>query len=151
MSRVIVAIVIAAVTGWAGLTGAFAEDRASPDEAKAMAEKAAAVLKADGPDKAFPQFNDQKGAFHDRDLYVFVQNHEATNVAFGGNPALLGKNVANLKDVDGKAFIQEMQATKDRGWVEYKFQNPETKAVETKVSYVIWVGDYLVGVGAYKK
>jgi cytochrome c len=79
-----------------------------------------------------------------------VQNRDAVNVAFGGNPALLGKNVGNLKDVDGKPFIREMQALKDSGMVEYKFINPETKSVETKVSYVIWVGDYLVGVGAYK-
>jgi hypothetical protein len=134
---------------WSSLA-ALAGDRGTPEEAKAMAERAAALLKAEGPDKAFPQFNDQKGAFHDRDLYVFVQNREAVNVAFGGNPALLGKSVGNLKDVDGKAFIQDMQALKGSGSVEYKFINPETKAVETKISFVIWVGDFLVGVGAYK-
>src|SRR4051794_40835192 len=133
-----------------GTLAVSAEERGTPEEAKAMVERAAQLLKTEGAEKAFPVFNDQKGSFHDRDLYVFVQNRDAVNVAFGGNPALLGKNVGNLKDVDGKAFIREMQAVKDRGVVEYKFINPETKAVESKVSYVIWVGDYLVGVGAYK-
>ena len=149
MRQMIVALVAAAMMAWSGLT-ALADDRGTPEEAKAMVEKAAALLKAEGPEKAFPQFNDQKGPFNDRDLYVFVQNRDAVNVASGGNPALLCKNVGNLKDVDGKPFIRDMQAVKDRGSVEYKFINPETKAVETKISYVIWVNDYLVGVGAYK-
>ena len=149
MRSMLMAAAVAAMMVWSGLA-ALAADRGTPEEAKAMVEKAAALLKAEGPDKAFPQFNDQKGPFHDRDLYVFVQNHDAVNVAFGGNPALLGKNVGNLKDVDGKPFIRDMQALKGGGAVEYKFINPETKAVETKISYVIWVGDYLVGVGAYK-
>jgi cytochrome c len=149
MKPMILGIAVAIMTVWSGLT-ALAGERATPDEAKAMAEKAATLLKADGPEKAFPAFNDQKGAFQDRDLYVFVQNREGVNVAFGGNPAMLGKNVMNLKDVEGKSFIKEMQALKDAGWVEYKWVNPQTKAVETKASYVVWVGDYLVGVGAYK-
>jgi cytochrome c len=52
-------------------TGAFAGDSGTPDEAKAMAIRAGDLLKAEGPEKAFPEF--EKGAaFHDRDLYVMV-------------------------------------------------------------------------------
>jgi cytochrome c len=128
---------------------AQAAGHGTPDEAKAMAIKAAAFLKANGPDKAFPAF-DSDPAWHDRDLYVFVQDNNGKVLAHGTNPALIGKTLINLKDVDGKPFVQEMVAVKDQGWVDYKWQNPETKTIEPKTSYVIRIGDDTVGVGAYK-
>ena len=38
--------------------GFASADKGTADEAKAMVEKAAALLKASGPDKAFEAFND---------------------------------------------------------------------------------------------
>jgi hypothetical protein len=38
----------------------------------------------------------------------------------------------------------------DQAWLDYKCQNPVSKAVTPKTSYVVRVGDYVVGVGAYK-
>jgi len=69
----------------------------------------------------------------------------------GPYAGLIGKSVLDLKDVDGKPFNRETQAIKDVGWVEFKWQNPITKAVEPKRQYIIRVGDYLIGVGAYVK
>ncbi|MBI1209413.1 MAG: histidine kinase [Azospirillum sp.] len=148
MGRIVALFFAVAVFGWISL--GTAADRGSPEEAKAMAETAAAFLKAEGPEKAFKVFMEKGGPFHDRDLYVFVQNRQATMVAHGTNPALVGKDMTNLRDVDGKLFNKAMMETKDAGWVEYKWLNPVSKAFEPKVSYVIWAGDYLVGVGAYK-
>ncbi len=129
---------------------AFAADRASVDDAKAMAVKAAAFLKDSGPEKAFPAFQAKdNNDWHDRDLYVFVQDSRGMMMSHGTNPALIGKPMLALKDVDGKPFNVEMQAVKDTGWVEYKWQNPQTKAVEPKKAYIVRVGDYIVGVGAY--
>ncbi len=131
-------------------SSAFASDRASLDDAKAMASKAAAFLKDNGPDKAFPAFQAKDNAdWHDRDLYVFVQDNKGMMMSHGTNAALIGKSMLALKDVDGKPFNVEIQAIKDTGWIEYKWQNPQTKAVEPKKAYVVRVGDYLVGVGAY--
>jgi signal transduction histidine kinase len=133
------------------LAPAQAAGGASPDEAKAMAIKAAEFLKANGKDKAYPVFNDKANpAFRDRDLYVFVVDSTGTTVSHGTNPALIGKSLLNLKDVDGKPFVQEMVGIKDAGWVDYKWQNPQTKAVEPKTSYCVRVGDVVIGVGAYK-
>ena len=70
-------------------------------------------------------------------------------VAHGTNPGLVGRSVLELKDVDGKPFNHEVQAVKDTAWIEYKWQNPISKAVETKRQYTIRVGEYVVGVGAY--
>jgi signal transduction histidine kinase len=131
---------------------AKADGQATPDDAKAMATKAAEYLKTVGPDKAFPEFDAKDNTtWHDRDLYVTVVDSKGVAVAHGSSPGLIGKPVVDLKDVDGKPFIREMQAIEQVGWVDYKWQDPLTKAVEPKTVYVVRTGDYVVGVGTYKK
>jgi len=128
---------------------ALAADRATPDEAKAMAIKAAAYLTSAGPETALPAFSDRNGPWHDRDLYVFVDDSKGVMVANGTNPGLIGRTVVDLKDVDGKAFHHEILAITDAGWVDFKWRNPVTNAMEPKQTYEVRVGDYIVGVGAY--
>jgi cytochrome c len=130
--------------------GAMADSQGTPDEAKSMTLKAAEYLKTNGPEKAFAAFNGAGGEFHDRDLYVFAQDPGCVMVANGANAALIGKNLCSLKDVDGKPFAKDISEIKNEAWVDYKWQNPVTKAVAPKTAYVIRVGDYIVGVGAYK-
>ena len=146
MKRLLLLILFAIGVSW---SAAFAADRATPDEAKAMAEKAVEFLKANGPEKSFAAFQAKDGGFQDRDLYVTVQDSKGVMVCHGTTPALIGKSMLDLKDVDGKPFNREIQAIKDTGWVEFKWLNPVTKMVEPKRNYEIRVGEYLVGVGAY--
>jgi cytochrome c len=132
---------------------ATAASNGTADEAKALIDKAAKLLTAEGSEKAFPAFDDPTGAFVDRDLYVFVLNYDGVTVAHGANKALIGKSLLNLKDADGKAFIQDIIAlSKDKGegWVDYKWPNPTTKKVEGKSSFIKKVGDLIIGVGIYK-
>jgi cytochrome c len=129
----------------------YAAGQATPDDAKAMAVKAAEYLKAVGPDKAFPDFDAKEGTWHDRDLYVYVLDNNGVMLAHGSNPGLIGKTVLDVKDVDGKPMTRDTLAVKDAGWVNFKWQNPLTKAVEPKVVYVVRVGDYFVEVGAYSR
>jgi cytochrome c len=146
-----IAIAILALAG-AGFT-AVAAGNGTADEAKAMVDRAAKMLTADGKDKAFQVFDDQAGPFVDRDLYVFVIDQSGTTVAHAVNKALIGKSLLNLKDADGKAFIQEILDVANKngeGWVDYKWPNPTTKKVEGKSSYVKKVGDLIIGVGIYK-
>src|ERR1700730_12134141 len=114
---------------------AWAAGQATPDEAKALAIKAAAYLKSVGPDKAFPELSAKDGPWHDRDLYVTVLDSKGVGVVEGNTPGLIGKSVIDRKDVDGKAFAREMVAVTDAGWVDYKWQNPLNKSVELKRSY----------------
>jgi signal transduction histidine kinase len=76
-------------------------------------------------------------------------------MAHGGSAAIIGKNMKDLKDADGKLFIQEMMAaakTKGSGWVDYKWKNPKTGEVLPKSSYVEKLGDNaFIGCGIYKK
>ena len=151
--RKFVAFVSAAFGLVAMAAAAFAGEQGTPDEAKALALKAVELVKAEGKDKAFAAFNDTKGAFVDRDLYVFVLNHDGVTISHGANHALIGKNLSAVKDADGKAFIQEMVAIGKKGgegWVDYKWSNPTTKKIEPKSSFVKAVGDMIVGVGVYK-
>ena len=135
----------------AGMGAAYADGQATPDEAKDMALKAAAYLKDVGPATALPEFSAKDGRWHDRDLYVTVQDNKGVMVAHGTNPGLIGRSVLELKDVDGKAFNHEIQEIKEPAWIEYKWRNPVTNAVEAKASYNVRAGDYIIGVGAYKK
>lgn len=129
---------------------AHAGDRGTPDEAKAMAVKAAQFLKDAGSVKAFAAFNAKDNEWHDRDLYVYVLAPDATVLAHGGIAGYIGKNIASLKDVDGNSITGLINAIPDQGWAEYKWQNPVTKAIESKTSYAVKVGDDHVVVGAYK-
>ena len=130
---------------------AFAAERGTLEEAKTLVEKAAAHLQAVGPEKAFADFNDQKGAFVDRDLFVFVYSLDGKVVVGGTVPGLLGRSALAFKDVDGKEFGKEIMAAAAAGggWTEYRMSNPTTKKAEPKKTYALKAGDYVVACGAY--
>jgi signal transduction histidine kinase len=139
---------------WAPAAGIASSDRGTADEAKAMVEKAAALLKDAGPDKAFAAFDDPANKdFHDRDLYVFVRGMDGNTVAHGANKGMIGHTNLDLKDADGKPYNKEMidlATAKGSGWVDYRWVNPVSHKIEPKSSYIVKVGDYVVGSGFYK-
>jgi hypothetical protein len=132
---------------------AWAVEEATRDEAKAMAIKAAAFLKSADPTTAFAAFDAKDGPWQDpgRGLFVVVIDAKGMMVAHGTNPGLIGKNVLDLKDVDGKPFNREWVSVTDAAWVSFKWRNLLTNMVAPKVVYVVHVGDYFVGVGTYAK
>lgn len=134
----------------------IASERGTADEASALVKKAAAYLKANGKEKAFAEFNNPKGQFADRDLYVFVYDLKGTSLAIGnGNSAkMVGKSLIDMRDTEGKYIIKsfiETANSKGSGWVDYKWPNPVTKAIESKSSYIEKVDDMVVGSGIYKQ
>lgn len=123
-------------------------------EAVAMVQKAIAYIKAHGREKAFAEFSNPKGPFIHRDLYITVYDLKGVCLAHGFNQKMVGKNMIDLKDPDGKAFVKErneMAKTKDKFWVDYKYVNPLTKQIEQKSQYVEKYGDILVNCGIYKQ
>ena len=56
----------------------------------------------------------------------------------------------DMKDVEGNPLVRMFISISDKGWVDYKWPNPVTKAVQAKSTYVINEGGLRVGVGAYK-
>ncbi|MFZ6723729.1 cache domain-containing protein [Undibacterium sp. Ji49W] len=130
-----------------------ADDKGTADQATAMVKKAVAHFKSVGKDKALADFNDASNKpFHDRDLYVIAFDMEGTMLA-SANPKLVGKPMMDFKDGDGKLLTKEMlniAKTKGSGWVEYRWPNPVTKALEQKTTYIEKVDNYFLGVGIYK-
>ncbi|WP_432382255.1 cache domain-containing protein [Duganella sp. P38] len=124
------------------------------EEAVAMVRKAVAMVKKEGRQKTFAAISDPANTtFHDRDLYIYVYDFNGIALAHGNNPKMVGQSLIGLKDIQGKFMIKEMIAvakTKGSGWVEFKWPNPVTKAVESKTGYVEKVDDFLIGSGAYK-
>lgn len=125
---------------------------ATPDDAKALTEKAAALLAAEGQ-PAFAKMNDPNGGFIQGELYVVVMDQKGVVFAHG-NPKLVGVNMWEAKDPDGYPFTQEIwkiASSSGTGWVTYKFTNPATKKIEPKKTWVHKVGDYVVLAGVYVK
>jgi cytochrome c len=135
---------------------AMAQDKAkgTSAEAIAMVQKAIAHMKKAGRDKAFADFNDKKGPFTDRDLYVVVYDMNGKVLAHGANEKMIGKDVIELRDNDGKYFVKErvqMMAKPDaKAWQDYKFMNPVTRQIEPKSMYLQRYEDVIVGTGIYK-
>lgn len=102
---------------------------------------------------AFDRFNNLNGGFVQDDLYVFVIGLDDELMhANGGTPRLIGRKVGDLTDANGKHFVQEMLTIarrKGEGEVDYAWRNPLNQRVEKKHAYIVRVGSYLVGSGAY--
>lgn len=132
---------------------AAAADKGTAEEAVALVKKAVAYIKANGKEKAFAEFSNPNGQFRNRDLYIFAEDFNGKMLAHGANLKLIGKNLIDLRDADGKYFVKnliETASSKGNGWVDYKWLNPATNAIEQKSSYVEKVDDFLVGCGIYK-
>jgi len=145
------------VTGWVlvlGLNTALAAEVGTKDEATAMVKKAVALIKANGAEKAYAEFSNPKGPFVDRDLYVVVYDMTGKCLAHGANAKMIGRDLIDNKDVDGKEFVKErveMMKKQASGWQEYKFRNPTTNQIEPKAMYIERLNDVIVGCGVYLK
>ncbi|MHB8772494.1 MAG: cache domain-containing protein [Syntrophales bacterium] len=153
MKRIITVICLA-VFMMAVNHAAVAAEFGTPAEAEAMVKKGIAEFRAAGKDKAFAEINNTKGKFIDRDLYIFVYDIKGKCVAHGFNQKMIGKDLIEMKDPDGKFYVKErieIAKTKGKGWQDYKFTNPLSKKIENKTAYIERVDDFIFGSGAYKK
>lgn len=131
--------------------GALAAERSTPREARAMFEQAVKYMEENGAERAFVAFNNQKGKFVRKDLYVFVIDDKGVYHASGAAPeALVGLTVLNTTDAAGNPLFREMiDATRrtQEATVRYMWLNRVSNKVEPKVSYVRKIGNYVLGVG----
>jgi cytochrome c len=130
-----------------------AEGGATEADATGMVKKGVAFIKANGKDKGYAEITSKTGQFKYQDLYLVVYGLDGTVHAHGANEKMVGKNLIDLKDVDGKAFVRErveMGKAKASFWQDYKFTNPETKKVEPKTMYCERLDESVVCGGIYK-
>jgi signal transduction histidine kinase len=149
---------VLATAGFAlAANAACAGELGTPEEAMAMVKKAAAYLKSVDRKTALAEFDNPKGRFVDRDLYIFVLDLKGNNMALGSAAMRksVGVNLYDMRDADGTYFVRNMIATatgKGSGWVDFKFPNfARNNAIEMKSSYVEKVDDLILGCGAFRR
>lgn len=112
--------------------------RASKEECVEFVGKAVDYFKAQGAQKALAEFNNPKGAFIDRDLYIVAYDENGVTLAHGHNPALVGKDRLDEQDADGVFYNRrrvELAQTDANFWLFYKFTDPLTKKLLPKATY----------------
>jgi signal transduction histidine kinase len=126
---------------------------ATKDEAVAMVKKGVAYIKGSGKEKGYAEITNKKGQFTDRDLYLVVYGLDGTVYAHGANEKQVGRNLIDLKDIDGKPFVKERVELGQKQasfWQEYKFTDPMTHKIEPKQMYCERLDDAVVCGGIYK-
>jgi cytochrome c len=144
-------IAAAAALAFAGIV--MADDMATPDEAKAMSQKAQAAVNEMGADAAFAAFAADDGGFKEKDLYVFCMDMDGVMLSHAVKPELVGKNLLDFNKYGDELFKDMIKVAQDsgEGWVDYNWPYPGTDEVKAKTSYVMTNdGGFFCGVGAYK-
>jgi signal transduction histidine kinase len=134
---------------------AHAQAKATAADATAMVKKGVSTLKAAGKDKdkVFAEVTAKDAKWADRDLYLVVYGLDGVVRAHGANAKLVGAEMIDMLDIDGKPYIKErIDLAKSKGtfWQDYKFTNPVTKKIEPKSMYCEKLDDMVVCAGIYK-
>jgi signal transduction histidine kinase len=151
--KLLPALITAAVFACGVCVVHAAEGGATPEQAVAMVKKGVAFIKASGTEKGYAEITSKSGSFRFEDLYLVVYGLDGTVHAHGANEKMVGRNLIELKDVDGKAFVKErveLGKAKPSFWQDYKFTNPETKKIEPKAMYCERLEQTVVCGGIYK-
>ena len=86
-----------------------------------------------GLDAAIAEINKKDGKFVWADTYVFLMDLDGKMLAHPMSPALIGKNVLDMKDKGepGKLLFKEFVEVakgKGEGWVDYMWINPAIRS-----------------------
>lgn len=130
----------------------MAAEMGTPDEAKAMSQKAAALVNEQG-EGAFAIFAAEDGGFVEKDLYVFCMDLDGVMLSHAKKPDLIGKNLKDFNKYGDTLFQDMILVASDpgEGWVDYKWPYPGTEEIKEKTSYIIKNDKgFFCGVGAYK-
>ena len=103
---------------------------------------------AGGRDAVIEHYNDP--ATVDGQWYVAISDADGTTLAVPVQPDLVGGNVGDLVDVQGKAYGEEIAAAGTSGrWVDYYFVDPSDGETKRKHYWVIRYDGLLIGSGWY--
>lgn len=122
------------------------------EDAIKMVGDAAAALAMD-KSSVIAEINKKNGRFVKGELYVFAYDLTGTMAAHPINARLIGKNLYEVPDADGKLFRKEIiKSVNETGsaTVDYKYKNPKTGKVEEKISFCKKAADLAVCAGYYK-
>lgn len=107
-------------------------------------------MKINGKGRAADIFSDKKSnEFRYGDLYVVVFDSKGRVVADGNNPDLIGQNLYNVKDDDGRYYVREIikKASEGNTWINIKSKNAYMAAYYEKID--LGVDQFFIGSGLY--
>lgn len=125
----------------------------TPQQVVNLVEKSVNLIEEKGPTVAFPLLSDPEGDYVEGELYIFTYNMDGTIVQHL-RPKLVGKNMMNIKDKDGKCLACDflrIAREEGSGWSQYWWPKPGSGKLSVKVSYIAKVPNYdlFVGAGIY--
>lgn len=116
----------------------------------------AAALIGERGKEAFVLLRDRTGPFVFMDTYVFVHTPDGIELVNPAQPTLEGRNLLDLRDLQGKAVIREQVAIAERdgsGWLDCYWYKPGDNTPARKRTYVrkaqFGQETYIVGSGIY--
>ncbi|TXT34052.1 MAG: hypothetical protein FD135_5371 [Comamonadaceae bacterium] len=138
-------------------TPVIAADFATAQDAEALVAKLVKAVTADSG-ATFKEITAKDAKWVHGDLYPWSLDLNGHVLAHGATEKLVGKDLIDLQDIDGKPFVKEyVEATKAKGksWTDFRYTDPVTKKVLPKSAYCEKVhlksGDILVCAGIYKR
>lgn len=130
-----------------------AAETGTPEEARALSERARDAVHQLGKEQAFAAFASTDGGFMDRDLYVFCMGLDGVMLSHPLKPELVGQNLLGFNKYGDYLFQQmvTLAAGQGEGWVDYNWPYPGSDEVRPKTTYIIKNdADFFCGVGAYR-
>lgn len=117
----------------------------------------AAALIAERGRIAFDRLRDQTGPFVFMDTYVFVESSDGTELVNPVMPSLEGRNLIDLKDLQGNEVIRKQNAIamkEGSAWLELSWYRPGSNTPARKLTFVRKVESggetFIVGSGIYE-
>jgi cytochrome c len=134
-------LMLSANPAWAG----------EKDDATRMVNEAATAAAKD-KNATVAEIGNKGGRYVKGEVYVFAYDLTGTMVAHPINAKLIGKNLLEVPDADGKMFRKEIingVTTTGSATVRYKYKNPQSGAVEEKVTFCKKAADLAICAGYY--
>jgi methyl-accepting chemotaxis protein len=123
------------------------------DQARQLVFDALVHIRTEGYERAVADFHDKNGVFIDRDMYIFIFDRAGFYVVHGSMPEKDGSDLRSIPGLDANQLVADAWDVCDHeegGWVNYIINNPITKEVQAKSSYVMPIdADRLIGCGCY--
>lgn len=136
MNKVILGVLVLSIILSASM--AIAQEKGTKEECVTLVKQAIEMAKKQGEEATFKEIMNSNGRFLVKDLYLYVADTTGVCYAHGVLPVMVGKNMLNLKDKDGKNFTQEMinlVLKNNSGWVDYSWTNPKSGKIAPKTAY----------------
>ncbi|HEY1151888.1 MAG TPA: cache domain-containing protein [Pseudoduganella sp.] len=146
--------ILAAAMLLAMTAAAAADDYATPRDAEKLVGKAVAAIRKDGAAKVYPSITGKDAAWVHGDLYPVVYDLQGKVLAHGQTAKMVGKDLIELRDADGKYFIRErieQARAKPSFWQDYSFVDPVSKSILPKRMYCERLDETVVCAGVYKR